>query len=203
MLTATIVLAATSLSVDYGWQPIAGGGLEYMIQIRPDMIEAMKDGEALFSDLPLAHQGIRRYRITVGHGPLPHQGEPLPPPEPVLAASGGVGPELRPATGVAPTIRAAPREDPMVQLAGGGTQDASRPTLTFEPQSPSDHAAKASRAAAVSEEPKPWVPLVLTSLGLLVSLGANVYLGFVAWGLYGRCRRLLHQLLAGENFASP
>ena len=207
MLPTTLLLVASALGVDYGWQPIAGGGVEYMIQIRPDMIEAMKDGEALFSDLPLTHEGIRRYRITVGQGPLPHQGEPLPPPPtPALTSTSGFGPELRPATGGAPTIRAnQPAEDPMVRLAGGpsvpfssGAKITSKPTISFEPQSPSDQTS--NRVVAATEAPKQWVPLTLTLMGLFVSLGANLYLAFVTWGLYGRCRRLLDQLLAGERF---
>src|SRR5262249_9077830 len=55
----------------------------------------LKSGQDLYSDLPPSVDHIRSYRITVGNGPLPHQGEtppsrkPEPPPktpEPLKAA---------------------------------------------------------------------------------------------------------------------
>ncbi|HUY92831.1 MAG TPA: hypothetical protein VMV10_29090 [Pirellulales bacterium] len=73
-----VCLSAVALGVDYGWQPIAGGGIEYVIQIEPQMLEALKRGEDLSSALPAGAQNIRRYRIVVGEEQLPHHGEPLP-----------------------------------------------------------------------------------------------------------------------------
>ena len=73
-----VCLSAAALGVDYGWQPIAGGGIEYVIQIEPQMLEALKRGEDLSSALPAGAQNIRRYRIVVGEEQLPHHGEPLP-----------------------------------------------------------------------------------------------------------------------------
>lgn len=71
-------LSAAVLGVDYGWQPIAGGGIEYIIQIEPQMLDALTRGEDLSSALPPAARNIRRYRIVAGNAPLPHHGEPLP-----------------------------------------------------------------------------------------------------------------------------
>ncbi|HXT57884.1 MAG TPA: hypothetical protein VN699_04585 [Pirellulales bacterium] len=71
-------LSAAVLGVDYGWQPVAGGGIEYIIQIEPQMLDALKEGEDVSSALPPAARSIRRYRIVVGNAPLPHHGEPLP-----------------------------------------------------------------------------------------------------------------------------
>jgi hypothetical protein len=73
-----VCLSAAALGVDYGWQPIAGGGIEYVIQIEPQMLEALKRGEDVSSALPAGAQNIRRYRILVGDVTLPHHGEPLP-----------------------------------------------------------------------------------------------------------------------------
>lgn len=73
-----VCLSAAALGVDFGWQPIAGGGIEYVIQIEPQMLEALKQGEDLSSALPAGARNIRRYRIVVGDGRLPHHGEPLP-----------------------------------------------------------------------------------------------------------------------------
>ena len=38
------------------------------------------------------------------------------------------------------------------------------------------------------EPAKPWLPLTLTILGLFASLGANVFLGWIAWGFRRRCQ---------------
>ena len=73
-----VCLSAAALGVDYGWQPIAGGGIEYVIQIEPQMLDALKRGEDVSSALPAGALNIRRYRILVGDATLPHHGEPLP-----------------------------------------------------------------------------------------------------------------------------
>lgn len=73
-----VCLSAAALGVDYGWQPIAGGGIEYVIQIEPQMLDALMRGEDVSSALPAGAQNIRRYRIMVGDSTLPHHGEPLP-----------------------------------------------------------------------------------------------------------------------------
>lgn len=73
-----ICLSAAVWGVDYGWQPVAGGGIEYIIQIEPELLDSLKAGHDLFSDLPPTAENVRSYRITVGTGRLPHQGEPLP-----------------------------------------------------------------------------------------------------------------------------
>lgn len=82
-----LCLSAAALGVDYGWQPVAGGGIEYIIQIEPALVESLKEGRDLFSDLPSSVSNVRRYRITVGSGRLPHHGEP-PPASAVIQASG-------------------------------------------------------------------------------------------------------------------
>ncbi len=74
-----LLLAAASFGVDFGWQPIAGGGVEYIIQIEPELLESLASGRAdIVSEIPPFLRGVRSYRITVGTGPLPHHGEPPP-----------------------------------------------------------------------------------------------------------------------------
>jgi hypothetical protein len=78
-MTPWIVLIATAtVGVDQGWQPIAGGGYEYIIQIEPETLESIKNGRDLYFQMPLSLNGVRGYRITSGIEPLPHDGEPLP-----------------------------------------------------------------------------------------------------------------------------
>jgi hypothetical protein len=74
-----LLLAAAGVGVDFGWQPIAGGGVEYIIQIEPELLESLASGRAdIVSEIPPFLRGVRSYRITVGTGPLPHHGEPPP-----------------------------------------------------------------------------------------------------------------------------
>ncbi|HVA51610.1 MAG TPA: hypothetical protein VNH11_35040 [Pirellulales bacterium] len=82
-----VCLSAAALGVDYGWQPVAGGGIEYIIQIEPQMLDALKSGHDIFSDLPGSVRQVRSYRITVGTARLPHHGEP--PPESAVVPAGG------------------------------------------------------------------------------------------------------------------
>jgi hypothetical protein len=82
-----LCLSVAVTGVDYGWQPVAGGGIEYIIQIEPQLLDSMKAGHDVFSDLPASVRAVRSYRITVGSGRLPHHGEP--PPESAVVPAGG------------------------------------------------------------------------------------------------------------------
>lgn len=78
MQVAAMLVALAAVGIDYGWQPVAGGGIEYIIQIPPEAVDALRSGQDIFSDLPPELRGIRNYRITVGSDPLPNAGT-LPP----------------------------------------------------------------------------------------------------------------------------
>ena len=71
-----LLLAATAVGLDYGWQPLETGGFEYIIQIEPELLDALHAGEALRSDLPPDMRDVRSYRIQVGRGPVPKLGNP-------------------------------------------------------------------------------------------------------------------------------
>jgi len=79
------LLVALALGVDVGWKPLPEGGLEYIIQIEPELLNSLRSGQSISSDVPLVLQNIRRYRIQVGDGRLPQEGPletPLPGAEP-------------------------------------------------------------------------------------------------------------------------
>ncbi len=84
------ILAATTLGLDVGWQPLPDGGFEYIIQIDQETLESLKNGQDLRSEIPPMLRGVRSYRITVGNATLPREGEP---PLPVVP-----GPDDSPAT---------------------------------------------------------------------------------------------------------
>lgn len=71
MLTTTLLLATLAVGIDTGYEPTAEGGLEYIIQIPPDVLQTLKPGEAITSEIPDDLQGVQRYRIQVGTGRLP------------------------------------------------------------------------------------------------------------------------------------
>lgn len=75
-MNGLLLLAAAMVGVDVGWQPLAGGGFEYIIQIEPDALEALAAGHDILSEIPEELRGVRRYRITVGTDPLPRIGTP-------------------------------------------------------------------------------------------------------------------------------
>lgn len=71
-----ILVAAATLGVDYGWQPRAGGGFEYIIQLEPETLQSLQRGEDVVSDIPPYLRNVRGYRITVGTGEVPRLGTP-------------------------------------------------------------------------------------------------------------------------------
>jgi hypothetical protein len=230
-----VMIAAATLGIDYGWQPVAGGGIEYIIQIEPQMIEALKDGRDIASDLPSDLRGVRCYRITVGTGPLPHQGDP-PPVEPrgatkpaaatmpITAPPAARIPDMPPPSGPAllppKPVTAAPQASTFSTLPPNTFQPVQQPdpfgrrttgrddaNAIIKPALPSlEHHSTASPMKSASQHvpakteqvqevaaAKPWVPLVVSLLGLFMSLGTNVYLGMVTWGLRARIQSMVRQ----------
>ena len=80
MYGAAFCLLTATLGFDVGWQPLEDGGMEYIIQIEPHVLEMLKSGEQLVSDIPPNLRGVRSYRIVVGTEKLPREGE-MPEPE--------------------------------------------------------------------------------------------------------------------------
>ena len=59
------------LLTDYGWQKTPDGDLEYIIQIEPELLDALKRGEEIASVVPPQLGKVTRFRIRVGTGPVP------------------------------------------------------------------------------------------------------------------------------------
>jgi hypothetical protein len=74
-VAACVLTAFGALWIDYGWQPLEGGGHEYIIQVPPELLESMRSG-GIESYVPPDVQDIRRIRITVGSDPLPRTTAP-------------------------------------------------------------------------------------------------------------------------------
>lgn len=77
MHAAALLIAAASLSVDYGWRKADDGRLEYIIQVSPEQL-------ARLDELPIASEihpdagQAQRFVIQVGSGPLPREAVEAP-----------------------------------------------------------------------------------------------------------------------------
>ena len=63
-----VYIAAATLGIQVGWQPLPEGGMEYIIQLDPAALDALRDGQPLQSDIPADAGEIRAYRIIMGTG---------------------------------------------------------------------------------------------------------------------------------------
>jgi hypothetical protein len=194
-----MALAASVLGIDAGWEPLPDGGLEYIVQIEPDALGILANEQDISSDIPPGLD-IRRIRVTVGtarlprHAPLDASGTAAADSAaidsaPLLQSADGARLDQEPAA--APNDAAPPAADPadtepqhLANAAPATFRSAVQQTASQRPELP--------RTAAADE--RPWLPLILTAVALLVSLGANVYLAWVAWESRHRCRDLLDRL---------
>lgn len=102
------------------------------------------------------------------YGPQPQpQPQPQPAPQPPVVAAA-------PVPDPAPTAAPAPAAAPV-------STTSARPSDVGYP----------SRSADAAPDEHPWLPMMVTSLALIASLGANLFLGWIAMGLYDRYRRAL------------
>jgi hypothetical protein len=209
-------IAAAVLGIDVGWQPLPDGGLEYIIQIEPDMLEAIASGEPIRSDLPSYVRDVRAYQIVVGTGELPRElppeqidspgweeagsGQPasdrlLPPP----ASPSGM-PNL---SAELPPLRQPGAQPPaypeLFQEAEDSQQIDAQQTTYVEPpaSAPGDQPMSPSEQRPALEQSqsrapsKPWAPLIVALLTLCGSLAGNVYLGWITWDTRSRYRAML------------
>jgi hypothetical protein len=61
-------------AVEFGWQELPGGGIEYRVQIEPDLLDIFRQ-EGYSSEIPPGLRDVRRIRITTGTARLPNQGD--------------------------------------------------------------------------------------------------------------------------------
>ncbi len=87
-----LLIATATLGLDYGWQPTTDGQLEYIVQIEPVTLVALRGGQELVSQIDPYVHGVRRFRIRVGGDMVPRRGQPprQPPPPLGLPVPAGV-----------------------------------------------------------------------------------------------------------------
>ena len=164
------LVAAAAVGIDIGWEPLPEGGFEYIIQIEPQTLESMKRGQPIGSQLPPAVRGMRAYRIIVGDGAVPHEGEPLPveaarastteQPMPAGAPGGAAG-----STGAAQATPAMPGPDPHAAPPGvaaeaGPSDPASKATPARDSSGVASRAPLRGGSAAQDADQVPAIPAV-------------------------------------------
>ena len=85
-----MLLAASALGVDYGWEVRDDGQSEYIIQIEPSLVELLKAGESITSEVDPRVTNVRRFQIRIGTGSLPRE---LPSPAVASDPLGATTPE--------------------------------------------------------------------------------------------------------------
>jgi hypothetical protein len=169
-----ICVATLLLGIDYGYQPLPDGGVEYIIQIPPHQFDAIKDGrQVIESDVPREVKDIRGYRIQVGTQPLPRI---LPPRD------------ARDARDARDSKDALDRSPMLLPEVSGSPID-ERKAAYIESKGPPRHEeAKTVEEpkAQAQEPPRPWTLFIAVQLALFASLGGNAYLGWLLWDSHKR-----------------
>lgn len=192
-------LAIAAVGIDVGWQPLPGGGLEYIIQIEPYTLERLKQGEEIASDLPPGLKGVRSYRITTGSKELPRRALPEPAVESLalpeeLPALSPAGPALGSLRRSAPgEVRAsAPRQ---LDLAPDPRPLSGQPASFVQPAPEVQHRASPSSATKAQVETIPPLAWTVTVGALMAAVGGMLYLGWLAWDYRMRYRTLLARMI--------
>lgn len=73
-LCASFIPANAARAVTFGWQSLSGGGIEYIVQVEPDLLDTFAR-TGFTSDLPPGLHDVRSLRVMVGSDKLPHQGD--------------------------------------------------------------------------------------------------------------------------------
>ena len=181
--------------------------MEYVIQIDPQSLEALKAGEPIQSDIPPDAGDVRSFKFYLGAEKPPRIS---PPSKSIQSAPLGTAEGARMPASNFPKIQDGSAVKLPNHPAAAPDQTAPFPrTLKPDPagkpltarsaafNEPADGIAKSeatsqNRSEVKKEEPaKPWMPLILVSLGLFASLGGNAYLTWIFADLRRRYRATL------------
>jgi hypothetical protein len=194
MFAHVLWFSTVIVGINVGWQPLPEGGMEYIIQLDPQTLEALKAGESIQSDIPPSAGDVRSYKIVLGSNKLPRTSPPAASIESPSAKSSertqGQTSNL-PETANQGQTSAFPHQllpDP----AGKPMTARSAAYVESTGGSTKSETAQPKPSETKNEEPaKPWMPLTLVSLGLFASLGGNVYLTWIFADLRRRYRESL------------
>ena len=188
MTAIAFFAAATLLGINVGWQPTPDGGVEYIIQIPPGRSSRFAPARRF--------KATSRPRCSAKCGPI------------------GSSSATRRCRGSCPCIRPwnrrhwRRRKSPAERAAEAAAAPAplppnpaskpmiGQPAVFVEPAPARKELARGSKTRRGDSSPsaaKPWLPLWLTAVALFASLGANVYLGWIAIDVRRRWRTLVEK----------
>lgn len=203
MCCTVLCLATLAWGIEVGWQRLPDGQMEYIIQIEPHVLEALRGGEEIVSDIPPGLRGVRSYRIRVGTDEVPREGrlEPKPVSWP---PGGGAGTEAGPAQpghgGADVPWARAPQTLPQ-STDVKPVQDFREKTAGFvDPQPAEDKPPAADQDTEQPEktEPaKPWLPLTVAWLAASGCFGGMLFAGWIAFDYRRQYRALLDRMIEG------
>lgn len=198
-----ILVAATAIGVEAGWEPLPEGGHRYTIQIEPELVRRLESGEDLVSEVP-PQIDVRSFRITLGSGALARiDGPPSP------QATAQTEPPSEPAPNDAlaapdgPAIDAAADNTAAVPASFDGAAADAQPLAATPPERAAEPQLHSAEKPELKAQPgangsapldEPWIPLLVAVGFLAASLGANLYLGWVAWDARSRYRSAVARL---------
>jgi hypothetical protein len=195
MYVHVIWISTLLVGINVGWQPLPEGGMEYIIQLDPQTLDALKAGETIQSDIPPSAGEVRTYKIIAGTKKLPRIS---PPPAAGGPSSAKHVERARPPSANS-TDKSIPDQTaafpgPLLPEPSGKPLTADSASYLEQSENPQKSGASAPKEpeGKNAEQAKPWMPLILVSLGLFASFGGNVYL---AW-LFSDLRRRYLALLS-------
>ncbi|MEE8452674.1 MAG: hypothetical protein V3R99_12190 [Thermoguttaceae bacterium] len=162
MCTTAVCLATILLGIDVQWEPLPEGGVEYRIQIEPELLENLDESGVLVqSDVPPYVGDIRAFRITVGNTELgrspalnaeePSDASQVAPADPFLPSPSN------------PSIPTAPPLPPMRQLKPPGQPNGMWPppqdSVGTQPEDPPDTQSETSGNPPAMPGPFPDDPI--------------------------------------------
>ncbi len=182
MFPGILLLAASAVGINYGYEPLPEGGMKYIIQFHLDELEeAQKVGKDLESDIPSQVGDVRSISIRLGTGPIPRENAPSKADSNFPASKQE---SRKPETAaMPPPLLQSPQGKPLA------TQTSFNEPAMKVKTTPETNSATASLSLA-GELSRPW-PLIGILLLLFTSLGGNCYLIWIFAELRKRHRTLL------------
>lgn len=203
MFAAMVLVAASAVGVEPGWEKLDGGGWRYYIQIDPENLKALAAGEPIESDIPPELWDIRSYRVVLGGRPVPR--EPLP--DISARPKGPVSPGAATVAGEPGRIGGGPSaapfsEGPRLGWPGPGAPPTEGPAKStaspgFEEQTLARPRLEATEGTAATGQPeKPWLAMTIASSAAFGCFGGMLYAGWIAWDYRRRYRQLFAEMIA-------
>ncbi len=198
MIAPILSLALVAFGINAGWEASSEGGTEYIIQLDAQSLEALKNGSPLQSDVPRKAGEVRSFRLVVNNAPLPQEDLSVKKAKDDTqkeSASSETTDEKKAGSLLTPptldqtkpsNAKPLPADPAVYQQT-----DSSAKTPTEATQEKSKPSSELANEKPGAETAKPWLPLTLVTFGFFLSLGGNVYLGWLFAELRKRYREAI------------